>query len=299
VIQEALDDAGVRWLAVKGPVASDLHWPRPDLREYYDLDVVVDRRQWPDALRALESVGCVYVDRNWPLLRRTMRAELAMEAPLGTPLDLHWDIAVPKALRQDFAIDVGAMLERRRQVRLGNNLQTWVFDPVDTVFHLAFHAAHAGAGRLVWPADVWFAARHLSGEEWSQLRARARAFRAELPVALLLTRMVDLFGVPPNLDHQLLQAARGWWGRLARRRDRAYPQPGLPGDPHLGGTLFSSARPTLAASVLDAVTSRLRLLSLERPGRPGETESEALARDVPDQAARLSYHHRVQCASSP
>lgn len=298
VVAEALDAAAIPWVAVKGPVTSDLLWPRPDLREYFDLDLVVDRRRWTDVLVALEAIGCRYVDRNWPLLRRTMRAELALTGPLGTPIDLHWDIAVPQDLRRKFAIDMAAMLGRRRSARLGNNLSTWVLDPADTVFHLAFHAALAGGGRLVWAADVWFAARQLCAEDWDQLHLRTRAYRAELPMALLLAQAVRLLGPIPDLDQRLLEPARGWWGRMVAARDRRYPQPGLPGDAHLGGTFYSSARSSLAASALEALRGRWRLHHLERPGRT-ETESDALARDVPDDAARLDYQHQVQSAAQP
>jgi hypothetical protein len=34
LVQSALDAAGIVWVAVKGPVSSDLNWPRSDLREY-------------------------------------------------------------------------------------------------------------------------------------------------------------------------------------------------------------------------------------------------------------------------
>src|SRR4051794_12287440 len=39
----ALDDAGIRWALIKGPALAAL-WPRPDMREYRDLDLLVDRR---------------------------------------------------------------------------------------------------------------------------------------------------------------------------------------------------------------------------------------------------------------
>ena len=299
LVQSALDAAGIVWVAVKGPVCSDLDWPRPDLREYYDLDLVVDRHRLGDALGALEAAGCTYVDRNWPLLRKTMRAEIALRAPAGTPLDLHWDIAVPARLRREFRIDVPGMLSRRRAATLGDGHQTWVLDPVDAVFHLAFHAAQSGVSRLMWPADVWFAGGKLRRDGWVQLQMRATAFRAELPLALVLGRMVGLFGRPRFFEESLLEPANGWWGRLVRHRDQSLPQPGLPGDPHLGGTLFSSARRSLLMSLVDAVTSRCQLLRLERRGGSRETEGQKLSRDVPDRAARLRYIHVVQSAARP
>src|SRR5207342_3091634 len=103
-----------------------------------------------DALQALDEVEFQLVDRNWPLLRSTMRAEVAMAGKYGTPVDLHWHIAVPKNLRLSFDIDIDGMLKRSTLGMLGNGLEVPVLDPVDTVFHLAFHAAQSGGGRLVW-----------------------------------------------------------------------------------------------------------------------------------------------------
>jgi hypothetical protein len=300
LVQSALDAAGIVWVAVKGPVSSDLNWPRPDLREYYDLDVVVDRRRIEDALRVLEAAGCHYVDQNWPLLRKTMRAEIAMQAPSGTPLDLHWDVAVPKQLRRDFRIDVPGMLSRRRLISLGNGQQSWALDPVDVVFHLAFHAAQAGVSRLMWPADVWFAGRSLSAPQWTELWALAVAARAELLLALVLDRTFRLFPAPADFDEQLLRPADRLWGRLARRRDRIFPLPGLPDDTHLGGGLYACARQSLLGSVKQLLVSRWQLRRLEHPSLADqETESEALARDVPDPLARSDYLHRASTHPHP
>jgi hypothetical protein len=299
-IQAALDAAGIVWVAVKGPVLSDLNWPRPDLREYYDLDVVVDRRRIEDVLRVLESAGCAYVDRNWPLLRKTMRAEIAMRAPSGTPLDLHWDLAVPARLRRDFRIDVSAMLARRRLVSLGNGQEIWALDPVDVVFHLAFHAAQAGVSRLVWPADVWFAGRELSRAQWTELWALAIAARAELLLALVLDRTFRLFPAPAIFDQQFLRSADRLWGRLARMRDRTFPLPGLPGDSHLGGSLYASARRGLLRSASQLLISRWQMRRLESPTQGAkETESEALSRDVPDSTARSDYLRRASTHRRP
>jgi hypothetical protein len=294
LIQSALDAAGIAWVTVKGPVSSDLNWPRPDLREYYDLDILVDRRRIADALRVLEAAGCDYIDRNWPLLRKTMRAEIALRAPSGTPLDLHWDIAVPVRLRREFRVDVAGMLARRRMVTVGNCQQIWALDPVDVVFHLAFHAAQAGVSRLMWPADVWFAGRQLSRAQWTELWALAVAARAELLLALVLDRTFRLFPAPTDFDQQLLRPANRLWGRLVRTRDRIFPMPGLPDDPHLGGSLYASARQGLLVSARHLLISRWQLRKFEHPSRADqETESAALSRDVPDPSARSDYLYRA------
>jgi hypothetical protein len=289
----ALDDAGIGWVAIKGPVAADTSWPRPDLREFYDLDLLVDPARFTDALAVLRGAGATEVDRNWPLLAQTMRAEIGMLGPYGTPLDVHWDIAVPPKLRRAFRIDVPGMLARRRQVVLGDGRPAWALDPADTVLHLAFHAAQAGLSRLLWSADVAFAAGRLEHDDWTALVERAEAARIEVPVALTLRRSASLFSAL-QVDPRASAPARRLWGRLVAARDAAVPFPGLPGDEHLGGTLYASARRGLPASLANALADRVRLRWIERRAeRAHETESEALERDVTDDRAQQRYLERV------
>ena len=169
-----------------------------------------------------------------------------------------------------------------------------------SVFHLAFHAAQAGVSRLMWPADVWFAGRLLTAPQWTELWALAVAARAELLLALVLDRTFRLFPAPADFDGQLLRPADRLWGRLARRRDRIFPLPGLPDDTHLGGSLYSSARQSLLRSVRQLLVSRSQLRRLEHPSLADkETESDALARDVPDPRARSDYLRRTSTYRRP
>ncbi|MGH1561890.1 nucleotidyltransferase family protein [Mumia sp. DW29H23] len=290
---DALTSAGIAWVAVKGPVLSDLVWPRPDMREYYDLDVVVDRTAFADAMKVLEDVGCTLVDRNWPLMREAMRAEVAMRAPYGTALDLHWDIAVPQQLRRDFRTDVAGLLRRSRVVEPVPGLAVPTLDATDTVLHLAFHAAHSGVSRLVWLADVRYA-MDAAGFDADALAARARDAHAELPVALVLRRTDEVLGLTVPFPAGLARADRSAWARVARSRDRRRPFPGLPGDDHLGGTLYGAARRGVVRSVTSAIASRRTLRAEEqafdaRDGRP----SRPLQEDVPDTAARAAYLRAV------
>ncbi len=292
-VASALEGVGAPWVTVKGPTLADRVWPRPDMREYYDLDVVVDRRGFGHALRALEDAGCVLVDRNWPLLRSTMRAELAMRGPLGTPIDLHWDIAVPKDLRRDFSTDVDRLLARSVPVELGGGVAARTLDPVDTLFHLAFHAAQAGANRLVWLGDLWFAAS-VPGLDGAELARRTEAAGASLPVALVLRRTEDVLGHLGHVPDSLRAAADTAWGRLVRARDGRTRFPGLPGDPHLGGALYAGARRGVASSLVATTRIRHTVWRDERRHASGEGSPHPLRLDVPDVRARRAYLREVE-----
>ncbi|WP_022882161.1 nucleotidyltransferase family protein [Gryllotalpicola ginsengisoli] len=288
ILSQTLADGGVPWAVAKGPVAADLIWPSPDMREYYDVDVFVDRHEFPRALELLLAAGCSLVDRNWPELRRTMRAELALKGPAGTHIDLHWDMAVPPKLRSAFRTDMRGMLARSRPATLGSGVGVRVFDPVDTVLHLVFHAAQAGANRLMWIADIHHATA-LPDFDWGEFAERSAAARTRVPAALVLDRVSRCLGFRTPPPEAVLAPAARFWGALVRRKDDSVPFPGLPGDRHLGGVLFSSARDTVTASAVEAAISGWRTRRTERRVDRHGPEERVLYQDVPDVRARRAY----------
>lgn len=296
-VAEVFDDVGIAWVVAKGPVAADHIWPKPDMREYHDVDLFVPRSSFSRALRSLEDADFTVVDRNWPEIARTVRAEIALEGPYGTPVDLHWDMAVPAALRSAFPTDMDGMLERSRAVTVGAGMSVPTFDPTDTVLHLAFHAAQAGATRLMWAGDLHYAMANV-GFDGDELARRARAARAELPVALVLDRVRSTLGMPVALPHALERRLSGPWGAFVAANQRKRPFPALPGDRHAGSSIYSGARDSLPATVMAtldlAVSARLRERRIEREG----PEGRVLQRDVPDADARRAYFDAVSAGSA-
>ncbi|MBD8078935.1 nucleotidyltransferase family protein [Cellulosimicrobium arenosum] len=283
-----LDAAAVPWVVVKGPVLAGAIWPVVNMREYYDVDLVVAPHRFEDAVAALQERGVRLLDRNWPEIRRTGRAELAMLTPAGTPLDLHWHVAVPAELRRAFPLDIDAMLGRRRHVEVGGRAVP-TLDPVDTVLHLAFHAAQAGANRLMWLADVRFALEH-GQVDVAELERRSRAAGTWLGVRSVLARVHRVLGLPSD---RVPRGPAPAWVRLTGLRDARRPFPGLPGDPALGGNEYSAAR----RGVLDSAGVLARHhLAARRAGRQhdaGLDERRPLQVDVPDGQARRDYFRSV------
>ncbi len=293
----ALDDAGIPWVVAKGPVLASVVWPSPDMREYYDLDLFVGAEHFARAIEVVEGSGGEQLDRNWPELRRTMRAEIAMRARHGTHLDLHWHVAVPERLRRSFPVDVPGMLRRARRVQIAPGVTVPTFDAVDTVHHVAFHAAQDGANRLMWLADVRYAADD-PGFDWDELAARAATARTTTPVALVLDRAARTVGLDLPAGSAFDRARHGAWGALARRRDREHPFPGLPGDQRLGGNVYGAARPGLAESAVCFAAYSLRARRTgrrhRRSGVPDGAVERPLQRDVADPAARSAYFDRLR-----
>jgi hypothetical protein len=183
----------VPWLVFKGPVLAELVHPSPELRSYADVDVLVAPTDFAAAVAALESAGCVVYERNWSLVRGARLGSLRLHSPTGTLIDLHWHLVNDAADRAALRVDCAGVLARRRPVRLGS-LEVPTMDPVDTVVHLALHAALAGAHRLVWLADVACATRGIA--DWDAVLARAGQWSAGPALAVVLHRTATVLGAP-------------------------------------------------------------------------------------------------------
>lgn len=292
VLGGVLGDSEIRWALGKGPMAADLLWPAPDMREYYDVDVFIAPADFERALARLIDAGFVYVDRNWPELRRTMRAEIALRGPAGSHLDLHWDIAVPESLRGAFRTGLPEMLRRSEEAVLGSGTPVRVFDPVDTALHLIFHAAQNGANRLMWIADVWFATRR-DEFDWELFVQRAEHVRMCVMAGLVLRRVESTFDAVGDGWWPLTRRNPAW-RRFAGAVGRRANFPSLPGDKHAGGMEFSSARDTLGASAAQALVRTWTLHSIERREAKDPASDRVLHRDVDDVEAREGYFEGVR-----
>lgn len=284
-IGAALDRAGIDWVAVKGATLASVVWPHADMREYYDLDLLVEPAAFRDAVEVVEGTGGRLLDRNWPALQASRRGELAMIGRHGTPVDLHWHLAVDPSVRRAFPLDVEAMLARRRPAVL-SALSLPMLDPEDQALHVALHAAQAGANRLMWLADVYYATAEV---DWAELGRRSREARATVPVSLVLDRAYRVAGRRTLPDHADVARATGLWGRLVRRRDQKHPFPGLPGDSNLGGNVYSAARPTVPTSAWRLASHHLSARYRGWKHQAGRDVVRPLQQDVPDAGARDAY----------
>lgn len=295
-VQTSLVASDIDFVVAKGPVAAEAIWPAVNMREYFDVDIFVSRPNFGPAVDALLEAGCQLVDRNWPEILRSRRAELALRGPHGTHFDLHWDIAVVPKLRRSFSVDLNEMLGRAVPVTLGSGIVVQTFEEVDTVLHFIFHTAQAGANRLMWAGDIHYAAGGPSFP-WEVLEQRLAHARLSAPAALVLQRVADSLGFVESPSQQMLSSA-GLWGSLIRRRERRAPFPGLPGDTRIGGVMFSSARESLARSAALALTEAIEVRGIERKTRKRQGDTPVLYRDVTDASARRAYFDYVRAGTA-
>lgn len=289
VAGQALSGSGITWLVMKGPVLSDRLWPSPDMREYFDLDIVVARPQFGDAIAALEAAGATLVDRNWPLINWQRRAELTLLLPNGTGLDLHWDLVNDYRTRQHLAVPTADMMTRACRVSLGQ-MSVPTFDAADTLLSLAVHAALSGANRLMWLRDVELAlsVAELDLDEFTE---RAERSRLSLICQIVLAKVHRTLGTetPSSIS-------RAPWQLVTGIADRRWPAPRLPSERRSGQLLYRSTRSNSAQSLRAAVGSVVhppRGTAVE--GQPGNP----LHADRPDRRAREEYFDAVHNRAKP
>jgi hypothetical protein len=215
-LADLLPDEG--WAVLKGPVLSELVWSRPGLREFGDLDVLVDPEQVPRLVRRLSSSGLPLDLAEWEDLRTRVKNEATIRLWRGTPLDLHWDVLSSGERVPGKGFDVAAVLSRRQPATLGRGAvrcDAWRLDPVDTLLHVAVHSLRDGGFALRQAVDV-AELLHRDGADPDEVLRRARERDLGLALAVVLQRTAAVRS-PAPLDRRLreLTTARGWLRAMA------------------------------------------------------------------------------------
>ena len=212
-VSTLLTELEIPHAVVKGPMLAE-PLGQPD-RAYGDLDLLLPPSAVEPALQALRAAGAWHLDdHRWP------RADGVGELPLGWPpgvvLDLHWSLVHHADVRSRFHLPPEQLIERGRDVRvLEQPIPT--LDEIDTLVHVATHAAISGGHRLVWLADLDAAIRRLDGVQhggWDGLVQRARNAGAGLVLAVMLDRARRALGtpLPAGLLASLSAGGRLWLG---------------------------------------------------------------------------------------
>jgi hypothetical protein len=181
-----LDD--LPWALLKGPGLADHVWSRRGVREYSDLDVLVEPAAVPDLLAALESSGVRLSTRNWQYVYDGQWAEMSLKLWRGTALDLHWNVLGLPSRAPGVHFDTTAVLARTRSAVIGagsSPITVPLPDPADMLLHVAVHALLEGLPTLRHVADLDQLLRHYPADD---LEERAEATGAALMVAVALQR---------------------------------------------------------------------------------------------------------------
>jgi hypothetical protein len=261
-VRSSLSARSVPFLIVKGPVLAEHLYPSPDLRTYEDLDLLIPPSSFERAVDALREGGSLLIDRNWALTRADTRGQLHFQLPMGTLADVHWHLLNRESVRDGFAITTDDLFERSREVDIGGrSLPT--LDRVDTLLHVALHAALSGGDRLIWLKDIE-RALVVDQPPWDAVIERARSWKAGRSVAITLNRARRSLGAPvPDEVLDDLFASR-LWRRLSDRVDHRSPTErsvGRESTAVFWAQLTRDSGPATARAVLHRASRRLRAMT--------------------------------------
>ncbi len=290
-------EAGIAYVAMKGPILAETVYPRSDLRSYGDVDVLVRPRQFNEALRLLEVTGATVYEANWELMLHTLRGELNLVTRVGVPIDLHWSLLHDDETRAAFPWRSGEVLERaHREVVAGRVVS--VPDPTDQLLHLCAHACLEGGSRLGWLQDIRFAATRLP-IDWDALHTRAGEAGLALVVAVMLDRVNRGFGSELPIESADASGSQPWV-QLVRALDRVRPPWRWYGSQLSGRLVVASTRSTTSTSARMLAASVRRELSElmhepQHPWRRGQSRAPAdrqlpeMLREVGGAAGRRAF----------
>jgi hypothetical protein len=266
-----LESAGIAWMVLKGPVVAATY-PDPQVRTYRDLDIVVERHRFGDAVALFEAAGYELVDRNWALMAREGIGQVHLVRPGGIGIDLHFHLLSNRSLRRHFALDMDEVFAGSRPVDLGG-VTCQTPGPEHTLLHLCLHAALEGADRLVWLCDVRYVilAERLS---WDRLVDCAQRWRVHLVAGTVLDRARRVVGaqVPDEVVRTLIPSVL--WREVVGVANRRFA-------PEVGAVRGSVAS-ILARSTRDSVARTLAEagVGLLRRARRVVTTGETTRRDT-------------------
>jgi len=193
-VLQALEAAGIRALAYKGPALAAALYGDVALREMSDLDILIDRASLAAGREVLLNLGFrphVQHSRKQEEARLRSDCECEFSSADGKMMvDLHWQIT-ERHLAPRFNFE--DLWDRRRMVSLGNQ-SVPTFSAEDTTLLLAVHGGKHLWRQLSWLAD--FAESQRQYLNWDILPQRARNAHAERMLWLGLVLANQIFSVP-------------------------------------------------------------------------------------------------------
>lgn len=186
----ALDEAGVRWMPLKGPALSQAIYGDATMRTSRDIDLLVEPAQMEAAVACARRLGWAIADDWQRAARLTGKVDLELRPTRpGQPiLELHSDVAGGRA-EIDWGLDAAC-----GTLMLGGRHLPWP-DRRSLTAYVAWHGGRHFWFRLNWLVDLAI----LLGQEedGSALLHRAQAMGAELSLRAGCILVERLLHHPP------------------------------------------------------------------------------------------------------
>lgn len=211
-----LAQAGVDFMAIKGPVLAHMVYPDPPLRAFNDLDLVVRERDWSTMNQALIKMG-FKAERDLPqpppkLVPQAVLFELKYWHEENKLLvEVHYDDLLNAGLASR---DVEGFWQRAVTVDI-EGVPIRVPSLEDQLIHLCAHAHYHGYTRINWLSDIAFIVRdHAPQLDWKHLLETVRVEEAQVGVYYTMRFLDRLLGVSVPADVLATlrpDRFRRWW----------------------------------------------------------------------------------------
>jgi Uncharacterised nucleotidyltransferase len=221
-ILDALESRGILAIAYKGPVLAVQAYGDAGLRQFYDLDVVVQQKDLPAVDQALRSIdfGARF---SWPRVENPRLTQTPGEYTYrGQHSGILLEVHTERTMRHfPVPVDLGVLAARVVRINLaGRTVKT--FCPEDALPILCVHGAKdfwAKASNVVDIAELV----QLQPFDWNLARETARSLRCTTMMLLGLSLAQRLIGAPlPNSVAEEVYANRdvaAMTREIARRLD--------------------------------------------------------------------------------
>ncbi|MBZ0301878.1 MAG: nucleotidyltransferase family protein [Anaerolineae bacterium] len=196
-VVQVLNEAGLDYLVVKGPMTAYGLYPDPSARIFNDLDVIVRERDWSRTHQLLTGMGFEQQDHLPDPPPKLIAEAVPYETQywntrLGIKVEVHYDDILNAGLASR---DVDGFWQRAIPIEVqGQTIRTLSLE--DQLIHLCAHMHYHGYVRMNWFTDVTMLLRqHGERLDWAQVVQTIRTEEAQVPVYYSLLFLEHLVGV--------------------------------------------------------------------------------------------------------
>jgi hypothetical protein len=190
----ALEGAGIRVLAFKGPTLAILGYGDLSLRQFNDIDMLIHPADFQRALETARQLGYDFGFRITPSQQiqyaRAM-GQVALRDAQGTLLELHTKLT-DRAYH--FPLDFDALWSRRQPVALHDHTLHTLGNE-DLLLYAAAHGTKHAWPCLGWVLDLVQLVTRNANADWAGLLQRATAMRCRRLLLLSLELARDTLGL--------------------------------------------------------------------------------------------------------
>ena len=185
-VTDALRDAGIPVILLKGHALARTLYPDPALRQSGDIDLLVQPRNIPASEEVLEKLGYVCAAKTFSLSPHEHHHEIFFPPRKGMHIELHWALDNAFDLFPDGWVDDA--FSRQIPLRSGD-LSCDTLSHTDHLLFLAFHNVFQHwTLRLGWVCDLSrMTGKFTTPEDWDELGRLSAEYHIRVPMELSLT----------------------------------------------------------------------------------------------------------------